>query len=55
LLCLNAPELGVAFLQDQMQELAPSLAFVQRLANPAIFADASDERSLKVLLYKAPD
>lgn len=55
LLCLNAPELGVAFLQDQMQELAPQLAFVQRLANPAVFADVSDERSLKVLLYKAPD
>ena len=55
LLCLNAPELGVAFLQDQMQELAPQLTFVQRLANPAVFADVSDERSLKVLVYKAPD
>jgi len=55
LLCLNAPELGVAFLQDQMRELAPQLALVQRLPNPAVFADVSDERSLKVLLYKAPD
>lgn len=54
LLCLNAPELGLAFLQDQMQELAPELSYVQRVANPAVFADVSDERSLKVLVYKAP-
>jgi 23S rRNA (cytosine1962-C5)-methyltransferase len=55
LLCLNAPELGLAFLQDQMQELAPELTFVQRIANPPVFADVSDERSLKVLLYKAAE
>ena len=54
LLCLNAPELGVAFLQDQMQELAPDLNFVQRVANPAVFADISPERSLKVLAYQLP-
>ena len=54
LLCLNAPELGPAFLQDQMRELAPELAFVKRLANPAAFADVSVERSLKVLVYRAP-
>ncbi|MFM2051106.1 MAG: hypothetical protein RL682_1597 [Pseudomonadota bacterium] len=53
LLCLNAPELGLDFLQDQMQALAPELAFVQRIANPQVFADVSDQRSLKVLLYKA--
>ncbi|WP_397534333.1 class I SAM-dependent methyltransferase [Roseateles sp.] len=55
LLCLNAPELGVGFLQEQMQQLAPTLQFQQRLANPAAFADVSDERSLKVLVYRAPD
>jgi len=55
LLCLNAPELGTAFLQDQMQELAPELTFVERIANPQAFADVSDQRSLKVLLYKAAD
>ena len=54
LLCLNAPELGVAFLQDQMAELAPELAFVERVANPAVFADVSEERALKVLVYRAP-
>ena len=55
LLCLNAPELGMAFLQDQMRELAPSLAFVKRVPNPPAFADGSPERSLKVLVYQAPD
>lgn len=54
LLCLNAPELGLAFLQDQMKELAPELNFVQRVANPAVFADVSPERSLKVLAYQIP-
>jgi 23S rRNA (cytosine1962-C5)-methyltransferase len=51
---LNAPELGLAFLQDHMQQLAPELQFVQRVANPAVFADVSPERSLKVLVYQLP-
>ncbi|MFH7043823.1 class I SAM-dependent methyltransferase [Paucibacter sp. JuS9] len=55
LLCLNAPELGLAFLQDQMHALAPDLQFVERVANPAVFADVSEERSLKVLVYRAPE
>ena len=55
LLCLNAPELGTAFLQDQVQELAPGLAFVQRVQNPPVFADVSEERALKVLVYRAAD
>ena len=54
LLCLNAPELGLSFLQDQMKELAPELNFVQRVANPTAFADVSSERSLKVLAYQLP-
>ena len=52
LLCLNAPELGIAFLQDQMQAAAPELRFVHRLPNPEVFADVSAERSLKVLVYQ---
>jgi len=55
LLCLNAPELGVAFLQSLMAEHAPDLQFVQRLSNPASFADVSEDRSLKVLVYAARD
>ena len=54
LLCLNAPELGLNFLQDQMRALAPELSFVERVANPAAFADVSPERSLKVLAYQMP-
>ncbi len=54
LLCLNAPELGLDFLRDQMQALAPELQWVQRVANPAAFADVSPERSLKVLVYHMP-
>jgi 23S rRNA (cytosine1962-C5)-methyltransferase len=54
LLCLNAPELGPAFLQDAMRELAPELQFVERVANPAVFADRDEERALKVLVYRAP-
>lgn len=55
LLCLNSPKLGVSFLQERMQETAPRLQFVERLANPAAFADISSERSLKVLVYRAAD
>jgi len=55
LLCLNAPELGTDFLQGQMQELAPELAFVERVPNPPVFADVQAERALKVLVYRAPD
>ena len=57
LLCLNAPELGLAFLQEQMQALAlaPELVFVERVANPPVFADVSPERALKVLVYRAAD
>jgi 23S rRNA (cytosine1962-C5)-methyltransferase len=54
LLCLNAPEMGTEFLRAQMQEQAPTLEFVERVANPAAFADIDAERSLKVLVYRAP-
>jgi 23S rRNA (cytosine1962-C5)-methyltransferase len=54
LLCLNAPELGPAFVQEQVQALAPTLHFVERVANPPAFADASEARSLKVLVFRAP-
>ena len=53
LLCLNTPKLGLDFLRDVMAENAPELAFVQRVANPAAFADADADRALKVLAYRA--
>ena len=52
LLCLNAPELDTQFLHSQVAEAAPSLRFVERLANPAAFVDVSPEKSLKVLHYQ---
>ncbi|MDM4767090.1 class I SAM-dependent methyltransferase [Pelomonas sp. SE-A7] len=55
LLCLNAPNLGPDFLREQMAVEAPTLEFVARLANPPAFADVSEDRSLKVLVYRAPD
>ena len=54
LLCLNAPELDTEFLHHQMREQAPELQFVQRLPNPAVFADIDPERALKVLVYHLP-
>jgi len=55
LLCLNAPELGTDFLRNQMAEIAPDLQFVERVSNPEVFADVNEERSLKVLVYCAPE
>lgn len=52
LLCLNAPELGEAFLRDAVAQNAPELQFVERVANPAVFEDQSPDRSLKVLAYR---
>ena len=45
LLCLNSPEAGRRLLQEQMQTIAPELEFVQRIANPPVFADVSSERA----------
>ena len=52
LLCLNAPELSMAWLQDQAREHAPELAFVEHMANPAVFADVGEGRGLKVGAYQ---
>ena len=52
LLCLNAPELGLDFLKEQVLTASPALDFVERLPNPVVFADVSPERSLKVLVYR---
>lgn len=52
LLCLNAPELGPDFLQEQAHAQAPALAFVERVANPPVFADSDANRSLKALVFR---
>ena len=55
LLCLNAPELGSDFLHSLLREQAPELTVVERVANPAVFADVDPERALKVWVLRAPD
>ncbi|MBY6106643.1 class I SAM-dependent methyltransferase [Ferrimonas balearica] len=52
LLCLNAPELSLAYLQQQVAECAPELTFVERLANPASFPEQNPDKGLKVLRYQ---
>jgi 23S rRNA (cytosine1962-C5)-methyltransferase len=52
LLCLNAPRFGPDFLHHLVQTEAPSLTFVERLANPPTFADIAPERALKVMVYR---
>jgi len=54
LVCLNTPKLGTQFLHELLATEAPGLAFIERVANPASFADVSDERALKVLVYRQP-
>jgi 23S rRNA (cytosine1962-C5)-methyltransferase len=55
LLCLNSPKLGEAFLKDLMAVEAPTLQYLTRLANPAVYADVDPQRALKVLVYRTPD
>jgi 23S rRNA (cytosine1962-C5)-methyltransferase len=54
LLCLNAPEIPEQFLRDVLAEHAPELLIEQRLPNPAVFADVSSDRALKVLVVRQP-
>ena len=53
LLCLNAPELSMAWLNDLVREHAPGLGFVQRVPNPTVFADMDESRGLKVAAFQA--
>jgi 23S rRNA (cytosine1962-C5)-methyltransferase len=54
LLCLNAPEIPESFLRDLLAAEAPELEPMQRLPNPAVFADVSSDRALKVLVARMP-
>lgn len=53
LLCLNAPELPLAWLQAQVGEHAPGLQFIERVAPSPAFADVDADRALKVAVYRA--
>jgi len=52
LLCLNAPELSLAFLKEQVAEYSPQLSLKEQLANPSVFEDVDPNKALKVLRYK---
>ncbi|WP_051252680.1 class I SAM-dependent methyltransferase [Ferrimonas kyonanensis] len=52
LLCLNAPELSRAHLQQQVAESAPQLSFVEQLPNPASFPESDPDKGLKVFRYR---
>ena len=53
LLCLNAPELPWAWLREQVDEHAPGLQLIERIAHPPAFADVDADRALKVGVYRA--
>ena len=42
----------MAFLQGLVREHAPGLEFVERVANPAVFADVDEGRGLKVGVWR---
>lgn len=52
LACVNAPAIPSQFLIDSMNEHAPDLNFVARLANPEEFADSEPEAGLKALIFE---
>ncbi len=52
MLCLNSPALGEDFLKELVAEVLPAAKFVERLGNPDVLADSSEDASLKVLIFK---
>lgn len=50
--CLNDPALSTDFLREAMARHAPTLTFVERLANPAEFEDTDPDASLKVAIFR---
>ncbi|MDD0842716.1 class I SAM-dependent methyltransferase [Pseudomonas sp. Gutcm_11s] len=54
LACCNDPSIAPTFLLDEMAREAPSLRFVERLANPPEFDDIDADAGLKTLLFIAP-
>ena len=52
LLCLNAPELSMGFLQGLVREHALGLSLLERVPNPLAFTDMDERRGLKVGVYQ---
>ncbi|MFT5593254.1 MAG: 23S rRNA (cytosine1962-C5)-methyltransferase [Oceanicoccus sp.] len=51
-LCLNSPALGESFLHELVKTVFPEATFVERIANPTVLADVSEDASLKVMLFQ---
>ncbi|CAH0533279.1 Ribosomal RNA large subunit methyltransferase K/L [Vibrio stylophorae] len=51
LVCANSPDVTPDYLIDMMAEEAPQFSLVERLANPAVFADVDEQSSLKVMVF----
>lgn len=52
LACVNDPAIGPEFLIEGMAEEAPTLSFVERLANPPEFPDSDPSGGLKALVFR---
>lgn len=55
LACLNAPELGDAFLRQAFIENCPGAGFVKRLQSHPDFPDVEPAQQLKLLVYRLPN
>ena len=42
------------FLHDLVREHAPDWSFVERVANPEIFADKDEGKGLKIMVCRVP-
>lgn len=52
LACLNAPEMGEAFLRRAFVEMCPECTFVERLAPSPAFPDVDSDRQLKLMVFR---
>jgi 23S rRNA (cytosine1962-C5)-methyltransferase len=52
LVCLNAPEMGVDFLFETMEQEVPEARFIRRLNNRSDMPESDNQRSLKMLHYQ---
>ncbi|MCF6441584.1 class I SAM-dependent methyltransferase [Pseudoalteromonas luteoviolacea] len=51
LACVNDPTVQSQFLIDEMHREAPSMTFIERLENPAVFEDIDPQGGLKCLVF----
>jgi len=52
LVCLNAPDLGQAFIQQIMDEQLPNAEFIGVVDNPEVFKEVDSDKGLKVYHYR---